>query len=154
MIAALRKKIANRRPAARISLTAGDGRSLPILNGSVDAVTISFGIRNVEERDVALAEFHRVLKNGGSLFIMEFSYPDNPFMYRLYRFYFNHILPPVGNWLSRTDYAYSYLAESVNAFPGDLEFLDEINRAGFTDLNVSKLTFGIAKIFYGRKGEK
>jgi len=149
-----RKKIAARRPGARISLAAGDGRYLPIADCSVDAVTISFGIRNVEERDMALAEFHRVLKPGGSLFIMEFSYPDNPLLYKMYRFYFDHILPPVGNWLSRTDYAYSYLAESVDSFPDDPGFLGEIGRAGFTELSVRKLTFGIAKIFHGLKEEE
>jgi len=146
-----RRKISDRHPGAPISLTAGDGRHLPVRTGSVDAVTITFGIRNVEERALVLAEFHRVLKPRGTLSIMEFSYPDNPLLYRLYRFYFNHILPPVGNWLSRTDYAYSYLAESVNAFPDDQGFLAEIGRAGFTDLTIRKLTFGIAKIYHGRR---
>ena len=103
---------------------------------------------------MVLEEFNRVLKPGGRLFIMEFSYPDNPLLYRMYRFYFDHILPPVGNWISRTDYAYSYLADSVNEFPDDSGFLAEIGRAGFTDLNVRKLTFGIAKIFHGRKEER
>lgn len=153
MLAVGREKIARRGPGARISLVAGDGRRLPVRSGSMDAVTITFGIRNVEERDQAFAEFHRVLKDGGRLLVMEFSYPDHPLLYRLYRFYFDHILPPVGNWLSRTDYAYSYLAESVDAFPRDNEFLVEIGRAGFTGLGVRKLTFGIAKIYYGRKEE-
>lgn len=147
-----RQKISRRRPDAPLDLAAGDGRQLPVQSNSVEAVTITFGIRNVEERHLALAEFHRVLKPGGCLYIMEFSYPDNPLLYRLYRFYFDHILPPVGNWLSKTNYAYSYLAESVNDFPDDPEFLAEIGRAGFTDLRVRKLTFGIAKIFHGRKG--
>ena len=80
-------------------------------------MTISFGIRNMEERYLALNEFYRVLKPGGRLFIMEFSYPDQPLLYRLYRFYFDYILPPLGNLISRTNYAYSYLAESVESFP-------------------------------------
>jgi len=154
MLTVGKKKINTRYPAAPVSLTAGDGRQLPIRSGSVDAVTISFGIRNMEERDMVLAEFNRVLRPGGRLLIMEFSYPDNPLLYRLYRFYFDHILPPVGNWLSRTDYAYSYLADSVNDFPDDTAFLAEIGRAGFTGLTVRKLTFGIAKIFHGRKEEQ
>lgn len=151
MLAVGRKKLSGRYPDAPIRLTAGDGRQLPVRSDSVDGVTISFGIRNMEERDVVLAEFHRVLRPGGRLFIMEFSYPDNPALYRLYRFYFDYILPPVGNWLSRTDYAYSYLADSVNDFPDDTGFLAEISRAAFTDLAVRKLTFGIAKIYMGRK---
>ncbi|MDW7772618.1 MAG: bifunctional demethylmenaquinone methyltransferase/2-methoxy-6-polyprenyl-1,4-benzoquinol methylase UbiE [Desulfobulbaceae bacterium] len=149
-----RDKIRNRHPDARICLAAGDGRRLPVRSGSVDALTISFGIRNVEERDLALGEFYRVLKPGGRLFIMEFSYPDQPLLFRLYRFYFDHILPPVGNWLSRTDYAYSYLSSSVDEFPDDHHFLAEIGRAGFSGLRISKLTFGIAKIYYGSKGKK
>ena len=130
---------------------AGDGRLLPVRSGSVDALTISFGIRNMEERELVLGEFNRVLRPGGRLLIMEFSYPDNPLLYRMYRFYFDYILPPLGNWISRTDYAYSYLADSVNDFPDDAGFLAEIGRAGFTDLKIKKLTFGIAKIFQGRK---
>lgn len=145
------KKIAARGPKVQVSLTAGDGRQLPIRSGSVDAVTISFGIRNMEERDLALGEFHRVLKPGGNLYIMEFSYPDQPLLHRLYRFYFDHILPPVGNLLSSTNYAYSYLAESVDSFPGDEQFVAEFAAAGFSDPKIKKLTFGIAKIFQGRK---
>jgi demethylmenaquinone methyltransferase/2-methoxy-6-polyprenyl-1,4-benzoquinol methylase len=85
---------------------------------------------------------------------MEFSYPDGPLLGTLYRFYFDHILPPFGNWLSRTDYAYSYLADSVDEFPADPFFLQEIRDAGFTKLAVKKLTFGIAKIFHGVKTEQ
>lgn len=151
MLAVGRRKIAARGRGAKIQLTAGDGRQLPIKSESVAAVTISFGIRNIEERTVALAEFYRVLQPGGRLRIMEFSYPDQPLLYRLYRWYFDHILPPVGNLLSRTDYAYSYLAESVEDFPRDAGFLAEIAAAGFGELGIEKLTFGIAKIFAGRK---
>ena len=151
MLAVGHKKIAARGAAAKINLTAGDGRQLPIKSASVDALTISFGIRNVEERDMALAEFYRVLKPGGRLFVMEFSYPDQPLLYKLYRFYFDYILPPVGNLISKTNYAYSYLADSVESFPDDAQFIAEIAAAGFTDTSIKKLTFGIAKIFHGRK---
>jgi demethylmenaquinone methyltransferase/2-methoxy-6-polyprenyl-1,4-benzoquinol methylase len=104
-----------------------------------------------------LQEFFRVLKAGGQLLIMEFSFPEKHLIAPLYRFYFEHILPPVGNFISGTDYAYSYLAESVNDFPDDREFLEMMAEAGFCDLEVRNLTFGIAKIFAGRKpaaGEK
>lgn len=146
-----RKKIIERGFRPKINLTAGDGRQLPIQSGSVDAVTISFGIRNVEERNMALAEFHRVLKPGGCLFIMEFSYPDQPILYWLYRFYFDYILPPVGNLISRTTYAYSYLSDSVDTFPTDEQFVAEITAAGFSYIKTKKLTFGISKIYQGRK---
>jgi len=149
-----RKKITAQGLADKVHLTVGDGRHLPVQSGSVEAVTISFGIRNIEERTQALNEFHRVLKPGGRLFVMEFSYPDQPLLYRLYRFYFDHILPPVGNLISRTDYAYSYLAESVESFPRDEQFVSEIESVGFCDLKIRKLTFGIAKIFQGTKEAK
>lgn len=147
------RKIVERHPDAAVHLATGDGRCLPVRSGCADIVTISFGIRNVEERHSVLAEFHRVLKPGGRLYIMEFGYPDQPLLYRLYRFYFEHILPPLGNLISRTNYAYSYLADSVETFPHDGAFLSEIGRAGFTGLEVVKLTFGIAKIYCGRKEE-
>lgn len=149
-----KKKIGERGKNDRISLAAGDGRLLPIRSNSVAALTISFGIRNVEEREQALAEFHRVLKPGGRLYIMEFSYPDQPLLNRLYRFYFDHILPPIGNLISRTDYAYSYLAQSVDTWPDDEGFLAEMAGVGFTDLAIRKLTFGIAKIYQGGKEAK
>ena len=146
------QKIISRQLSDRIRLLAGDARWLPLRSASMDAVTMAFGIRNIEERSLVLHEFHRVLKPGGSLFVMEFSYPEGPLLGRLYRLYFDHILPPLGNWLSRTDYAYSYLAASVDEFPEDPSFLTEIEDAGFTRPEVKKLTFGIAKIFSGTKG--
>jgi demethylmenaquinone methyltransferase/2-methoxy-6-polyprenyl-1,4-benzoquinol methylase len=148
-----KKKIVTRGFGDKVHLSVGDGRHLPIQSNSVEAVTISFGLRNIEERDQALKEFHRVLKPGGKLLVMEFSYPDQPILYTLYRFYFDHILPPVGNLISGTNYAYSYLAESVESFPRDREFVAEIEAAGFKNPEIKKLTFGIAKIFQGSKEE-
>lgn len=145
------KKIAARGLSGRIALTQGDARALPVRSGSVDAVTISFGIRNIAERVAVLREFVRVLKPGGQVMVMEFGYPRNPVLHRLYRLYFDHVLPPVGNWLSRTDYAYSYLVESVDAFPTEPAFLAEMAEAGLFECAVRDLTFGIAKIYHGRK---
>jgi demethylmenaquinone methyltransferase/2-methoxy-6-polyprenyl-1,4-benzoquinol methylase len=82
---------------------------------------------------------------------MEVDIPDDPLLGNLYRLYFHYLLPPLGNWLSRTNYAYSYLASSVHDFPNEQGFLQEIGRAGFTSLGVKKLTYGVAKIFRGIK---
>ena len=136
----------------RIHISLGDGRQLPLRSDSFEAATIAFGIRNIEEREQALREFYRVLKPGGQLLIMEFDIPDDPLLGTLYRLYFDYLLPPLGNWLSRTDYAYSYLATSVHGFPTEKDFLWEMGRAGFTSLGIKKLTYGIAKIFRGIKG--
>ena len=135
----------------RIHLSLGDGRELPLKSGSFEAATIAFGIRNIEERDQALREFYRVLKPGGQLLIMEFDIPDDPLLGAIYRIYFDYLLPPLGNLLSRTNYAYSYLSTSVHGFPTEKEFLWEMGKAGFTSLGIKKLTYGIAKIFRGVK---
>ncbi|MBI4805729.1 MAG: bifunctional demethylmenaquinone methyltransferase/2-methoxy-6-polyprenyl-1,4-benzoquinol methylase UbiE [Desulfovibrio sp.] len=146
-----KRKLAKRGLSERIRMLAGDARRLPLPDACADYVTISFGIRNVEERDQALAEFYRVLKPGGTLFVMEFSLPDNPALRFLYRLYFDHILPPFGNWLSRTDYAYSYLMESVYAFPDPEKFSGEIKQAGFEQGAQVPLSGGIARIHSGIK---
>jgi demethylmenaquinone methyltransferase/2-methoxy-6-polyprenyl-1,4-benzoquinol methylase len=151
MLTVGRKKVVAKNMQKRIYLSLGDGRRLPVKHDCFDAVTIAFGIRNIQERDHALAEFHRVLKPGGQLLIMEFDIPDDAVLGTLYRLYFDYILPPLGNWLSRTNYAYSYLASSVHAFPTQKTLLEEIGRAGFNSLGVKKLTYGIARIFRGVK---
>lgn len=149
MLAVGLKKVQSKGLSHRIQLSLGDARKLPVTSESVDAVTIAFGIRNIQERRLALAEFRRVLKPGGQLLIMEFDLPDDPVLGSLYRFYFDYVMPLAGNWLSRTNYAYSYLAESVHNFPAERGFLEEIGSVGFTRLGVKKLSYGIAKIFMG-----
>ncbi len=144
-------KVKLRKLVGRIHLSLGDGRQLPVQSGCFDAATIAFGIRNIQERDQALEEFNRILKPGGQLLIMEFDVPDDLVLGTIYRLYFDYIMPPLGNLLSRTSYAYSYLADSVHGFPGEREFLQEIGDAGFISLKVKKLTYGVAKIFEGVK---
>jgi demethylmenaquinone methyltransferase / 2-methoxy-6-polyprenyl-1,4-benzoquinol methylase len=146
-----RRKILSRRVGDRVYLGLGDGRRLPLKDASVSAVSMAFGLRNIDERKAVLEEFMRVLKPGGPLRIMEFGYPDDPLLRTLYKLYFHHVLPPLGNFLSRTDYAYSYLVESVRAFPGEEAFFAEMESAGFKELGVQKLTFGIALIYSGVK---
>ena len=151
MLTVGREKKKFKKFVSRIHLSLGDGRQLPFKSCSFEAATIAFGIRNIEERDQALGEFYRVLKPGGQLLIMEFDIPDDPVLGGMYRLYFDYLLPPLGNLLSRTNYAYSYLATSVHDFPTEQEFLQDIGRAGFTSLGVKKLTYGVAKIFRGVK---
>ena len=151
MIAIGQSKVRCRGLAGRIGLSLGDARRLPFKTGFFDGATMAFGIRNIHERRDVLVEIRRVLKEGARLWIMEFDCPDQPVLGTLYRFYFDRIMPPLGNWLSRTDYAYSYLAKSVHGFPPEKEFLHEIADAGFTALGVKKLSLGIAKIYSGIK---
>jgi demethylmenaquinone methyltransferase/2-methoxy-6-polyprenyl-1,4-benzoquinol methylase len=151
MLAIGRRKVHSRGLADRIDLNLGDARRLPFRAGSMDGVTMAFGIRNIQERKDVLMEIRRVLKEGAQFSIMEFDCPEHPLLGKLYRLYFDHIMPPLGNWLSRTDYAYSYLATSVHGFPSEKDFLREITDAGFTPLEVKRLSLGIAKIFTGTK---
>jgi demethylmenaquinone methyltransferase / 2-methoxy-6-polyprenyl-1,4-benzoquinol methylase len=151
MLAQARDKIRTRGETG-YQLGLADCRALPVAQGSVAAVTMAFGIRNIAERVAVLREFYRVLIPRGQVFVMEFGLPRPRLLAALYRFYFDRILPPVGNRLSRTDYAYSYLVESVDAFPGDDAFLGNMAEAGFTDCRVTDLTFGVARVFCGRKG--
>lgn len=151
MLAIGQSKVRSRGLEERIGLSLGDARRLPLKKGSMDGATMAFGIRNIEERRDVLVEIRRVLKAGARLWIMEFDCPDQPVLGRLYRFYFDYIMPPLGNWLSRTNYAYSYLAKSVHGFPSEKAFLQEIADAGFTALGVKKLSLGIAKIYSGIK---
>jgi len=147
MLAIGQRKVRAKGLWRRIDLNLGDARRLPLKAGSIDCATMAFGIRNIEERHDVLKEIWRVLKKGGRLLIMEFDCPDHPALGRLYRFYFDHIMPPIGNWLSRTDCAYTYLARSVHRFPAEKDFLQEIAAAGFKTLGVKKLSLGIAKIY-------
>jgi demethylmenaquinone methyltransferase/2-methoxy-6-polyprenyl-1,4-benzoquinol methylase len=151
MLALGAKKLRERGLENCICLSIGDARTLPFEKDCFDAVTMGFGIRNIQERKQVLAEFGRVLRPGGHLLIMEFDYPDNRLMRMLYRFYFHRIFPLVGNWLSKTDYAYSYLVDSVRAFPRPKEFLKEMEDGGFKHLKVKNLTWGIARIYSGKK---
>lgn len=151
MLRVARRKIRERRLEERIELKQGDMRKIPIPDSTFDVVTISFGIRNVVERDVVLRECFRVLKPGGRLLIMEPGFLDVPVLGAAYRFYFDHIMPLYGNLLSGTDYAYTYLSETVYAFPTDEDFIRAFRDAGFHDSNVVKVSSGVARIYRGRK---
>ncbi|MBW1679287.1 MAG: bifunctional demethylmenaquinone methyltransferase/2-methoxy-6-polyprenyl-1,4-benzoquinol methylase UbiE [Deltaproteobacteria bacterium] len=145
------EKIRRRGFANRIRTFIGDARKLPFKNAQFDAITIAFGIRNIREREKTLGQFYSVLKPGGQLIIMEFGFPRTPLLGPLYHFYFNKILPRVGDKISRTGYAYSYLANSVHEFPVNEDFIRMIEGVGFQDVKIKKLTLGIAVLFMGKK---
>ena len=130
----------------QIFLVNGDGTMLPVKSEIFDAVTIAFGIRNIPERILALKEFHRVLSEKGLLLILEFDIPDN----FLFKYYFRKILPFIGGIFSSKE-AYTYLPESVEKFPRVNDFSNEIKSAGFGDIKITSLSFGMVKLYEAKK---
>jgi demethylmenaquinone methyltransferase / 2-methoxy-6-polyprenyl-1,4-benzoquinol methylase len=134
----------------RIALVRGDAMRLPIASRSADAVTIAFGIRNVERPEAACAEVVRVLRPGGRLAILEFGVPRVPCIKPLYLWYFTHVLPRIGRAISGHGAAYSYLPASVGTFAPPSEFVGTLRAAGFGDVRADPLTFGIVYLYTGR----
>ena len=129
----------------------GSAQAMPYADASFDAVTCAYGVRNFADMDEGLSEMHRVLRPGGELMILEFSYPTNPLIRWSYDLYFTHILPFIGNLFSRDKGAYSYLNRSVKGFPYGEAFAGHLRAAGFTDITITPLTFGITTIYHAVK---
>ena len=145
-----RVKVARRRPAGSVRLLRADAERIPLGDAAVDGATIAFGIRNVRDRAAALAEVRRVLRPGGRLAILEFGEPGPAPVRAAYRWYFHYLLPLVGRFASRHGSAYAYLPASVGAFPGPPAFCELLRRAGFADVSVAPLTFGIVYLYSAR----
>jgi len=128
----------------------GDAQSLPLPDASADVVSIAFGIRNVADPLMAIREFHRVLRPGGRLIILEFSLPTNRVLRGLYNFYFRQILPRTATFISgdKTG-AYKYLPESVNTFIGREQMTGMMQHAGFQQVEQFPLTFGVCVCYRG-----
>jgi demethylmenaquinone methyltransferase/2-methoxy-6-polyprenyl-1,4-benzoquinol methylase len=134
-----------------IEFRKGDSETMPFQNGEFDAITVAFGVRNFENLERGLMEFYRVLNQDGVVIILEFSKPRYFPMKQLYLFYFFAILPLVGRLISKDKSAYSYLPESVMAFPDDQRFLNILQNVGFTRSKQKRLSFGIATIYIAQK---
>lgn len=134
-----------------IEFKKGDSEAMPFTNNQFDAVTVAFGVRNFEHLEKGLLEFHRVLKPDGVAVILEFSKPKYFPFKQFYFFYFFTILPWVGRLVSKDSSAYSYLPESVMAFPDDQKFLSVLKHCGFSRASQKRLTFGIATIYIAQK---
>ena len=145
------RKVAEQGLASRIKLVQADSEQLPFADNTFDAATIAFGIRNFEHPVKGMADIYRVLKPGSTLFILEFSNPvDFPFK-QFFGFYFRFILPVWGRMISKDPAAYSYLPESINAFPHGKAFLDLMEKAGFKQPGQQKLAFGVASLYTATK---
>lgn len=151
MLAVGQKKIERRGWTERITLMEGDSVNLPFDEAAFDAYTVAFGVRNFEDLRGGLTEMHRVLKPGGWAVILEFSKPRKFPMKQLFGFYFKRVMPTVGRWVSKDAAAYTYLPESVAAFPEGQAFLAELAACGYEEVVDVPLTGGIASIYFGRK---
>jgi demethylmenaquinone methyltransferase/2-methoxy-6-polyprenyl-1,4-benzoquinol methylase len=136
---------------ARVALVRGDAMRLPVHDGCADAVTVAFGIRNVQRPEVACAEMARALRPGGRLAILEFGVPRVPGISTLYIWYFKYLLPIVGRLVSGHGGAYSYLPASVGTFPPPQEFMKILRRSGFEDVRAVPLTLGIVYLYTARR---
>ena len=134
------------------SYHAGDAMRLPVADAAVDVVSIAFGIRNVADTAVAVREFHRVLRPGGRVVVLEFAMPSNRLLRRPYSMYFLHVMPRTAALIAgdRTG-AYRYLPRSVDTFIDRGRIVAMLEAAGFADVTVRPLTFGIAVVYRGVK---
>ena len=136
--------------AERIDFQVAPCEALPFPDNTFDSITIAFGIRNVVDRQLGLAEMRRVLRPGGRMIILEFSTPRSSLLRWFYYFYFRRLLPIIGGLFSRYN-AYKYLPDSVLEFPTIEEFSSMIAETGFQNIRTRELTFGIASIYVGEK---
>jgi len=135
----------------RIKLQLADSENLPFEDNSYDAITAGFGVRNFENLNKGLSEMYRTLKSGGIIAILEPSEPNNFPLKQLYKFYFHYILPLIGGIISKDKNAYTYLPDSVSAFPSGKDFLTELVKAGFKESKHIPLSFGIVSLYIAIK---
>jgi demethylmenaquinone methyltransferase/2-methoxy-6-polyprenyl-1,4-benzoquinol methylase len=146
-----REKVVQLKLQDIIRLETGDAVNIPSENSSFDAITISFGIRNVPDVPTSLREMHRVLRPEGKTLILEFSMPKNPIVRFGHLFYLRYVLPLVGGLISGDYEAYKYLNTSIEAFPYGESFCSLMREAGFSTVRQHPVTFGIATIYEGIK---
>jgi demethylmenaquinone methyltransferase / 2-methoxy-6-polyprenyl-1,4-benzoquinol methylase len=136
---------------AKIEFVEADALSLPFGDASFDLVSCAFGLRNLANYQRGLLEILRVLKPGGAVAILEFAEPRGRIFGALYRFYFRHVLPRLGGWISGNASAYSYLPSSVSKFPSPEQLQAQFEHAGFTAVKFNRWTAGIVTLHTARK---
>jgi len=151
MLAVGKEKITAKNLNNIVSMVQGDSEDLPFNDNHFDAITVAFGVRNFENLNKGLSEILRVLKPQGKLVILEFSKPQSFVMKHLYGFYSSAILPFFGRLISKDKVAYTYLPESVDAFPYGQAFNDILKNIGFKAIENQPVSFGIATIYVASK---
>jgi len=151
MLAVGKEKLKKMNLDQYITLKTGDSENIQFPTASFDAVTVAFGVRNFAHLTVGLSEILRVLRPGGKLVILEFSKPSVFPVKQFYTLYSKYILPLIGKIVSKDKAAYTYLPESVKAFPDGSKLTDIMREVGFTDVSYNILTFGIVSVYIGSK---
>ncbi len=146
-----RVKIQNAGLQNMITLETGDSENLRFDDNSFDAVTVAFGVRNFENLEKGLSEMFRVLRPGGRVVVLEFSKPRIFPIKQIYNGYFKYVLPLIGRLTSRDVRAYTYLFESVQAFPEGDDFLNILSKTGYQNPQCERLTLGICSIYSATK---
>ena len=134
----------------KISMQKGDAENLPFEDNKFDSVSVAFGVRNFENLEKGLAELRRVVKDNSSVYILEFSKVEG-FLAPFYMFYFKNILPQIGKLVSKDNRAYTYLPDSVNAFPFGEKMKQILLDTGYSKVEYKKLSLGIATIYKATK---
>lgn len=145
---AVAKQQAKQGPETNVVFIPGDGLALPCPDARFDAVTVSFGLRNMADRHRALSEMRRVLRPGGRVHVLEFSQPYGWFR-PLYYFYTKRILPMIAGRVTGDRAAYDYLNASIEAYPDHAAMSEELRRAGFREVSAARLTLGIVALHVG-----
>jgi demethylmenaquinone methyltransferase/2-methoxy-6-polyprenyl-1,4-benzoquinol methylase len=151
MLDIAQQKIIKRGLGNKFEVKLGDSEKLPFDANAFDAVTVAYGVRNFENLEIGLADIHRVLRTGGKAVVLEFSKPKVFPVKQLYKFYFNYITPGIGKLFSKDARAYTYLPESVAAFPDGETFTALMDKVGFKNTKCRPLAFGICSIYTGVK---
>lgn len=151
MLRLAQAKIRRNRNTA-ISLLAGNALALPFGEETFHAVTIAFGIRNIQDKAGALKAFYESLRPGGMVLVLELATPKKTRLNDAYLAYFQRVLPIIGRFFSKHSFAYSYLPDSVSRFPTPDVFMSIMAGAGFSQITCRRLTLGIANLFIGIKG--
>lgn len=152
MLAVARAKIQKQGLEERIMLEKGDAENLTMVaDGSLDAVTVAFGVRNFENMERGLSEIFRTLRPGGKLVVLEFSMPKNRLIRWIYSQYAHRLLPRIGGMISKDKRAYTYLPDSVEEFPSPERFAEILRSVGFSSVRPRSQSFGIAYIYDATK---
>lgn len=151
MLSVGRQKLSEKGLGSIISFQSGDAEKIPFPENSFDAITVAFGVRNYENLELGLTEMKRVLRPGGIMLILEFSHPESFPMKQMYAVYSRFVIPTFGRLISGNSKAYSYLPESVAAFPSGQKFLEILGKVGLKNTCQIPLSMGIASIYQAEK---